>query len=261
MCGCGLIILQLYGLSVEYSIITLVVLLILLLAYYVFAPKTGWVLLLTPVFYMLHISYAVPVVVGLTVGIAGIVPAFFGTYLYFTLSFCSEFALSASMFGEGDFVQKIVFIMDNTIVDKEMLVMGIVFSAVIILVAVIKSFSIDHSRTIAVVTGSVVEAVLVVMSHVMMNLTFSMVGLVAGCVAAVAIGLLLSFFVLSVDYSRTERVQFEDDEYYYYVKAVPKAIVAGTDKKVTRFSGKEEQDRMTKKRFAEEMEIDEDLLD
>lgn len=76
MCGCGLIILQLYGLSVEYSIITLVVLLILLLAYYVFAPKTGWVLLLTPVFYMLHISYAVPVVVGLTVGIAGIVPAF-----------------------------------------------------------------------------------------------------------------------------------------------------------------------------------------
>ena len=50
------------------------------------------------------------------------------------------------------------------------------------------------------------------------------------------------------------------DEYYYYVKAVPKAIVAGTDKKVTRFSGKEEQDRMTKKRFAEEMEIDEDLL-
>ena len=30
---------------------------------------------------------------------------------------------------------------------------------------------------------------------------------------------------------------------------------------MTRFSGKEEQDRMTKKRFAEEMEIDEDLLD
>ena len=151
--------------------------------------------------------------------------------------------------------------MDNTIVDKEMLVMGIVFSAVIILVAVIKSFSIDHSRTIAVVTGSVVEAVLVVMSHVMMNLTFSMAGLVAGCVAAVAIGLLLSFFVLSVDYSRTERVQFEDDEYYYYVKAVPKAVVSGTNKQVKRFGGKDEKERLTKKRFAEEMDIDEELLD
>ena len=127
--------------------------------------------------------------------------------------------------------------MDNTIVDKEMLVMGIVFSAVIILVAVIKSFSIDHSRTIAVVTGSVVEAVLVVMSHVMMNLTFSMAGLVAGCVAAVAIGLLLSFFVLSVDYSRTERVQFEDDDYYYYVKAVPKFNMTMQEVKIKKISG------------------------
>ena len=33
------------------------------------------------------------------------------------------------------------------------------------------------------------------------------------------------------------------------------------DIKATYISGKEEQDRMTKKRFAEEMEIDEDLLD
>ena len=51
----------------------------------------------------------------------------------------------------------------------------------------------------------------------------------------------------------TERLQFEDDEYNYYVKAVPKAIVSGTDKKVTRFGGKEKGERMTRKRFAEEM--------
>ena len=156
-----------------------------------------------------------------------------------------------------------------------MLVMGIVFSAVIILVAVIKSFSIDHSRTIAVVTGSVVEAVLVVMSHVMMNLTFSMAGLVAGCVAAVAIGLLLSFFVLSVDYSRTERVQFEDDDYYYYVKAVPKKTVAVREVTVKHFGntasmGKRidhsrsvlspEEEENSRKVIAKELDIDEDLL-
>ena len=65
-----------------------------------------------------------------------------------------------------------------------------------------------------------------------------------------------------MDYSRTERLQFEDDEYYYYVKAVPKAFVSGTDKRVTRFAGKEErEERLTKKQFAREMDIDEDLLD
>ena len=42
----------------------------------------------------------------------------------------------------------------------------------------------------------------------------------------------LQFFVLAVDYSRTEYTQFEDDDYYYYVKAVPKIKVTATDVKV-----------------------------
>ncbi len=42
----------------------------------------------------------------------------------------------------------------------------------------------------------------------------------------------LQFLRCKVDYSRTEKVQFEDDEYYYYVKAVPKVVVAKPEKKV-----------------------------
>ena len=34
------------------------------------------------------------------------------------------------------------------------------------------------------------------------------------------------FLFMNLDYARTERVQFEDDDYYYYVKAVPKKTVA-----------------------------------
>jgi len=39
-----------------------------------------------------------------------------------------------------------------------------------------------------------------------------------------------------VDYGRTENVQFEDDEYYYYVKAVPKMTVAVQAKTVKRIN-------------------------
>ena len=46
--------------------------------------------------------------------------------------------------------------------------------------------------------------------------------LIGGNVAAIVIGLVLEFLFFSVDYSRSESMQFEDDEYYYYVKAVPK---------------------------------------
>ena len=37
---------------------------------------------------------------------------------------------------------------------------------------------------------------------------------------------IIEFFRFCLDYSRTEKVQFEDDEYYYYVKAVPKMTVS-----------------------------------
>ena len=46
----------------------------------------------------------------------------------------------------------------------------------------------------------------------------------------------MQFFVFSVDYSRTEHTQFEDDEYYYYVKAVPKMNVAAPEMNVKRIN-------------------------
>ena len=44
----------------------------------------------------------------------------------------------------------------------------------------------------------------------------------------------------TVDYSRTENVQFEDDEYYYYVKAIPKMSVEAPDVNVTRMGYRDE---------------------
>ena len=37
--------------------------------------------------------------------------------------------------------------------------------------------------------------------------------------------LVLTFFFFNLDYTRIESLQFEDDDYYYYVKAVPKVSV------------------------------------
>ena len=43
-----------------------------------------------------------------------------------------------------------------------------------------------------------------------------------------------------LDYTAVEHVQFEDDDYYYYVKAVPKIDVAMPTMNVTTFSDEEE---------------------
>ena len=46
------------------------------------------------------------------------------------------------------------------------------------------------------------------------------------------VGVILNYFVLDLDYSRIEKVQFEDDDYYYYVTAVPKIRIVEEDKEI-----------------------------
>ena len=38
--------------------------------------------------------------------------------------------------------------------------------------------------------------------------------------------MIIQFFYKALDYSRSEYLQFEDDDYFYYVKAVPKIVVS-----------------------------------
>lgn len=92
------------------------------------------------------------------------------------------------------------------------------------------------------------------------------VWLIVGNVISVLIGLVLQFFFFNLDYTRTERVQFEDDEYYYYVKAVPKLYVTTSEKQIKSFGGKGHgngrgRERISREDLAKEMDIDKDLLD
>lgn len=85
--------------------------------------------------------------------------------------------------------------------------------------------------------------------------------LIIGNIAAVVIGFIMEFFLFSVDYSRTERLQFEDDEYYYYVKAIPKISVTAPEKTVKHINerketgeiaGTEPERRQRSKKWADE---------
>ena len=53
------------------------------------------------------------------------------------------------------------------------------------------------------------------------------------------ISLVLTFFFFNLDYTRIESVQFEDDDYYYYVKAVPKVTVSDSLRTVKTISTSE----------------------
>ena len=69
-----------------------------------------------------------------------------------------------------------------------------------------------------------------------LSITVAMVPMILSTVISVLAGFVLEFFVFGGDYSRTERLEYEDDEYYYYVKAVPKATVATSERSIKKIN-------------------------
>ena len=84
----------------------------------------------------------------------------------------------------------------------------------------------------AMIAGAILNLIVLLVGDLMYGTNISLVGAVLGSILAVAVGKVLEFLRFSVDYSRVENVQFEDDEYYYYVKAIPKITVAAPTKTV-----------------------------
>ena len=92
----------------------------------------------------------------------------------------------------------------------------------------------DYAWQIAIAAGAIADVIIMLIGDYVLGVSVSLVTLVIGVVVSALIAFLVQFFVFSLDYTRTERVQFEDDEYYYYVKAVPKKTIAVKDKSVKR---------------------------
>ena len=55
-----------------------------------------------------------------------------------------------------------------------------------------------------------------------LGVEISIGGVLIGTVAAALVSALLQFLECTVDYKHKEFLEFEDDDYYYYVKAIPK---------------------------------------
>ena len=94
----------------------------------------------------------------------------------------------------------------------------------------------DHAWLIAIVSGVLIQALGLFAGYLILGITGKTVTLLIGVVLSLVISFILQFFFMNLDYARTERVQFEDDEYYYYVKAVPKITVSAPSRTVKKIN-------------------------
>jgi hypothetical protein len=229
-------ILQLLTLSVGATIVAGALFLVMYGFFVRYAPGKAIIIVLVPIAFMLHIPVVIPIVLGLIGSPICILPVSMGTMFYYLIDYVKSNTTLLETVGEGGVMEQVATYAQQILVNREMWCSIIAFAICLLLVYNVRRMSVDYSWEIAIIAGTLGNINAMAYGYIIMDIQLSYVSLIVGSVVAVIAALIVKFFVFSVDYTRTERLQFEDDEYYYYVKAVPKSSVTIPEKTVKRIN-------------------------
>ena len=207
-----------------------------LLHVYALSLECAVVVLLMPICFLLKIPYVIPIAMGLLGTPASAVSVACGTAVYYLLAYVNESTATLTSMETEEITARFRFIIDGILANRIMVVTIAVFAITLIFVYLIRRLSVDHSWTIAIIAGALVNIMLLLVGDLMFDTNVAIGGVIIGTIVSALIAVVIQFFAFHVDYSRTEKVQFEDDEYYYYVKAVPKVTVAAPERKVKKIN-------------------------
>lgn len=197
-------------------------------------PKESLFIIITMLAFKTHLYYALPIIAGLFGGFAAIVGILIGVVGVFSLQ-CVEVAVQSMLKGEdmliwanemlGVFLNKVIY---NSTMLATMSICLIVFA----LVYIIRRQVIDYAPYIAIVIGGTMNLLGFVMAILFLNISVDVFLLVIMTILSVAVAVVVQFISKTADYSRSESVQFEDEDNYYFVKVVPKIKVRKSYTKV-----------------------------
>lgn len=229
-------LLHVYKLSLECVLVVAALFIILFLFYFRFSPRDTIAVLLTPICFVLKIPYVMPIAAGLLGGPASAVSVGCGVVVYYVIDALVGGAGSISSMADEEMTTRLKYAIDTVLNNKPMLATVLAFAITIVIVYTIRQFRINYSWYIAIGVGALSDIVLMLVFDLIFSTNVSMGGMLLGTLFGILVGFVLTFLFFHVDYTRTEKLQFEDDEYVYYVKAVPKVTVTSSHKKIKKIN-------------------------
>ena len=231
------IIIDIFSLSMELAGLVLMLILVMLILFFRFTPNQGLFLIFVPLAFFIQIPYLIPIAAGLLFAPTAVVSVTFGTLLYYIIDTISTHKEAITNIASGDNTPTGSFTIVNMVTgNTEMYLIMASFVVTVLVVYFIRRMSINNAWMISIISGGLLNFVIILVGSLVLKIDYSTVGLIIGAVISVILAYILQFFVFSLDYTRTEHTQFEDDEYYYYVKAVPKINVTAPAMNVKRIN-------------------------
>ena len=217
-----LICAHLYALSMPVMAITLLVFIILYIFYFRFVPGKTWPVLLVPMAFFFEVPLIIPMIFGLLGSPLMIVPAITGTIVYYVLYYIKYTETIYAAEGIQEIIDTSILFITNITANREQWLIASVMGVGVLIIYALRTRSFDYSWKVAIATGVVWLYAGFHLGSPFFDMEIPLEHFVANLILAALVGIVLEFLFFRVDYSRTEYLQFDDNEYYYYVKAIPK---------------------------------------
>ncbi|WP_312370328.1 hypothetical protein [Lachnoclostridium sp.] len=232
-----------YSVAKFLAILLVFIYLILYCFFIRYTPKYGYVVLGIPILYILHIPYVIPLLLGLIASPITILPTSCGVAIYYIIHIIQEEVATATDITKMDDIFPIfINIIDKIVANKQLIMSIIVFALVITLVYVIRRLKIEYAFEIAIGAGTITTIIGFLIVDLRLGIPKQIGAMILGTLISALIVIIIQFFRRVLDYTAVENVQFEDDDYYYYVKAVPKIKVSMTNVKVKRINAQHDSE-------------------
>ena len=191
-----IILLDLYALSIEVCIVGALIFAVVYLIYFRFSPKYGYNAVLMPVCFKLGIPYIVPIGTGLLSEIYSVLSVVCSSVIYFFLRGVheNETTLSSKADAAGNATSRITIALNQLVMNKEMFLVLVIFSATAILVYVIRRMEIDHSWTIAWIAGILFETIALISGYLLLGISGKVLGVIIGGIISALLALAIQFF-------------------------------------------------------------------
>ena len=228
MIGAGMILVHFYGISLEAAIAGGGMLIVGMLLYFSIAPHSAVPLILTAITMRMGIPSASAVLFGLVGGPLSAVGVIFGVFTWYLVETTNRMGgtlESQAVDAAEAMVQKMTELMNSVISNREMAVMAAALAILLWIVWLIRRMAVKYAWMVAAGTGLLIYVGIRCISGVVLQIPVPALTVILDVALAAVTAMAAQAFLFSLDYRRTENVRFEDDEYFYYVKAVPKRKV------------------------------------
>lgn len=221
-----------FSLGIDVFAVCAIILLALTFLFLRFVPDDSPAIIFMPIAMHFGLAALVPICYGLRKRPSAVLAIGSGCIVHYLLAAVTSNKDALLAFEKTEYVARLTLLMESISAGNEMIVSILALAGVVVIVYAFRRLGFAHSYEAACVAGGVVYIFFIILGNSISLTEFDLAREGIGAAAAIVISLILQFFWLSLDYKKVEVLEFEDDQYYYHVKAVPKITAedfAGTE--------------------------------